>query len=77
MQRLSRPVKKATTTDPVHSKAIFVDGCFWHGHDCVRGARQPNANVEYWLAKIARNIERDTANEISLDAAGCNVLTVC
>jgi DNA mismatch endonuclease (patch repair protein) len=51
-------------------KAIFVNGCFWHGHHCVRGARQPKANAEYWRAKIARNVERDAANEIALKAAG-------
>lgn len=57
-------------------KAIFVNGCFWHGHDCVRGARQPKANAVYWRAKIARNIERDTANELALNAAGWSILTV-
>lgn len=37
--------------------AIFVDGCFWHGHDC-RNIR-PKDNEEYWRKKISRNIERD------------------
>jgi DNA mismatch endonuclease (patch repair protein) len=40
-------------------KAIFVHGCFWHGHDCKRGARQPKDNAAYWRAKIARNRARD------------------
>lgn len=35
--------------------AIFVHGCFWHGHDCARGSRVPKANRDYWLAKVARN----------------------
>lgn len=39
--------------------AIFVHGCFWHGHDCKRGAREPRTNRDYWLPKIARNRERD------------------
>ena len=39
--------------------AIFVDGCFWHGHDCARGARMPKTNAAYWQAKIARNRARD------------------
>ena len=30
--------------------AVFVHGCFWHGHDCARGARKPKANAEYWSA---------------------------
>lgn len=38
---------------------IFVHGCFWHGHQCKRGARTPKTNTDYWTAKIARNIERD------------------
>lgn len=43
-------------------KAIFVHGCFWHGHDCKRGARQPKDNAAYWRAKIARNVARDRAS---------------
>ena len=39
--------------------AIFVNGCFWHGHDCARGARKPKTNADYWTAKIARNQSRD------------------
>jgi len=38
---------------------IFVHGCFWHGHDCKRGARQPKENADYWRQKIARNVARD------------------
>ena len=37
--------------------AIFVDGCFWHGHDCRN--TQPSDNAEYWQKKKARNIEHD------------------
>ena len=33
--------------------AIFMHGCFWHGHDCKRGARPPKENAAYWRAKIA------------------------
>src|SRR6516225_655341 len=40
-------------------KVIFVHGCFWHGHDCARGARMPKANAVYWRTKIARNRSRD------------------
>ena len=43
-------------------KAIFVHGCFWHGHDCKRGARQPKDNAAYWRAKIGRNVARDQAS---------------
>jgi len=37
--------------------AIFVDGCFWHGHDCRN--TKPKENEEYWAKKIARNEKRD------------------
>lgn len=37
--------------------AVFVDGCFWHGHDC-RNTR-PSDNAEYWEKKRARNIRHD------------------
>jgi DNA mismatch endonuclease (patch repair protein) len=56
--------------------AIFVHGCFWHGHDCPRGARAPKANAAFWAAKIARNRERDAAAFAALAAAGWRVLTV-
>ncbi len=55
---------------PARRKAIFVHGCFWHGHDCKRGARQPKANAEYWSAKIARNRARDAAAIEALTALG-------
>jgi DNA mismatch endonuclease (patch repair protein) len=56
--------------------AIFAHGCFWHGHDCPRGARAPKANAEYWRAKIARNKARDAKAEAALTAMGWRVLTV-
>ena len=40
-------------------KAIFVNGCFWHGHDCPAGRRVPRTNRGFWVAKIARNRERE------------------
>ncbi len=57
-------------------KAIFVHGCFWHGHDCKRGARMPKTNAEYWLEKIARNRARDEKHRAAYDAMGWDVLTV-
>jgi len=56
--------------------AIFVHGCFWHGHDCPRGARVPKANRDYWLAKVGRNQARDVRNLADLAAAGWRVETV-
>lgn len=56
--------------------AIFVHGCFWHGHDCARGARPPKANAAYWANKIARNHARDAAALVALDASGWRALTI-
>ena len=55
---------------------VFVHGCFWHGHDCARGARAPKANADYWQAKISRNRTRDTQTEAALSAAGWRVIVV-
>jgi DNA mismatch endonuclease (patch repair protein) len=56
--------------------AVFVHGCFWHGHDCPRGARIPKANRDYWVEKIGRNRTRDAATHTALEAAGWRVETV-
>lgn len=56
--------------------ALFVHGCFWHGHDCPRGARQPRSNAGYWSGKIDRNRARDARVTAELEAAGWRVLTV-
>ncbi|WP_269715254.1 very short patch repair endonuclease [Caulobacter sp. NIBR2454] len=61
---------------PGRKLAIFVHGCFWHGHDCRRGAREPKANAEYWQAKIGRNRARDTASLNALQAMNWRVETV-
>lgn len=55
---------------PGRRVALFVHGCFWHGHDCPRGARVPQANRAYWTAKIGRNIARDTATLAALRRLG-------
>ena len=61
---------------PGRKLAIFVHGCFWHGHDCARGARVPKANRDYWLRKVARNRARDVAARAKLEAMGWRVLVV-
>ncbi len=55
---------------PRLKKIIFVHGCFWHGHDCARGARVPLRNRAYWLRKIAKNRTRDEASRRALSALG-------
>lgn len=55
---------------PRLGKVVFVNGCFWHGHDCARGVRAPKGNAEYWRAKIQRNCARDASNLAALKALG-------
>jgi len=57
-------------------RAMFVHGCFWHGHDCHGRVRLPLTNEDYWLPKIQRNATRDSEHIISLEARGWNVLVV-
>lgn len=61
---------------PGRRLAVFVHGCFWHGHDCPRGARTPKQNRDYWLAKVARNRARDAKTCAELEALGWRVETV-
>jgi DNA mismatch endonuclease (patch repair protein) len=61
---------------PRRRTVVFVHGCFWHGHDCKRGARQPKDNAAYWRAKIARNRARDAASMRALRAEGWRALVV-
>lgn len=58
---------------PGRRLALFIHGCFWHGHDCARGARVPKANRDYWLAKVGRNRIRDATARAALEAAGWRV----
>ena len=57
-------------------KVIFIHGCFWHGHDCKRGARVPKNNREYWETKITRNRERDRQHDEDLKREGWRVFVV-
>ncbi len=58
-----------------HRAAIFVHGCFWHGHDCPL-FRWPKSRPEFWRAKIGRNIERDREVQDAIGKAGWRVLTI-
>ena len=61
---------------PARRIALFVHGCFWHGHPCKRGDRMPATNVDYWREKIARNQRRDTANRLLLRELGWTPVVV-
>lgn len=60
---------------PKYKTVIFVQGCFWHMHDCGR-FHWPTSNQEYWKPKIERNVERDKKNMELLRSMGWDILTV-
>lgn len=55
--------------------AIFVNGCFWHMHDCDL-FRLPKSRSEFWFKKLSRNKERDLEIIRKLNSAGVRVLTI-
>ena len=59
-----------------YKTVIFVDGCFWHAHRGCKYYRLPKSNVDFWRAKIARNIARDYVNNVDLELAGWKVIRV-
>ena len=61
---------------PKYKTIIFINGCFWHGHENCKRANIPKSNSSYWLPKILRNKERDKLNMEKLRNAGWKVLTV-
>lgn len=61
---------------PKWRRAVFVHGCFWHGHHGCGLFRWPGSNPDYWRAKISGNVERDRLAEGLLLASGWRVVTV-
>ena len=61
---------------PGRRLAIFVHGCFWHGHDCARGSRVPKDNRDYWVGKVGNNRARDARSREALAALGWRVETI-
>ncbi|MEW6595310.1 MAG: DNA mismatch endonuclease Vsr [Thermodesulfobacteriota bacterium] len=62
-------------TFPSHHAVIFVHGCFWHGHGCIL-CKIPETHSDFWIAKIARNVERDRQAVRKLLKGGWRVLIV-
>ena len=60
---------------PKYHTVIFVNGCFWHKHDCPRFV-WPSSNLDYWKPKILRNVERDQINTEKLRSLGWRVITI-
>lgn len=60
---------------PKYKTAIFINGCFWHKHDCSRFV-WPSSNEDYWRPKILRNVERDMQVQALLKEQGWNVYII-
>jgi len=60
---------------PQYKVAIFVHGCFWHGHENCKISHIPKSNTEFWQQKIRANQKRDRSNEMKIIALGWQVLT--
>ena len=61
---------------PKYRTAIFVHGCFWHGHNGCKYYTVPKTNTEFWVAKVERNKERDQEVWRKLEAKGWYVIIV-
>ena len=61
---------------PKYRTAIFVNGCFWHGHSGCKYYTVPETNVEFWVEKVARNKERDAVNNQRLESLSWSVVTI-
>lgn len=60
---------------PRYNAVIFVNGCFWHGHDCHL-FKWPGSRVEFWRQKIGKNKSNDIAAAFALENLGWRVLTI-
>ena len=56
--------------------ALFIHGCFWHGHKNCKEAHFPKSNINFWSTKINNNIERDNENLIKLRKDKWTVLVI-
>ena len=61
---------------PKYRTVVFVNGCFWHGHNGCRYFVWPKSNPDFWRDKIETNIKRDYKNYLSLKKSGWNVITI-
>jgi DNA mismatch endonuclease (patch repair protein) len=61
---------------PKYGLAIFVNGCFWHSHECRFGRVKPSTRSEFWNKKRSETIQRDERKERLLASQGWRVLTI-
>ena len=61
---------------PKYKIVIFVNGCFWHGHDGCKYSRLPKSNDFFWEQKIRTNKARDIANDYVLQTEGWKIIHI-
>lgn len=61
---------------PKYNTIIFINGCFWHGHENCKAAKLPDTNTEFWRKKISDNEVRDRKNIERLRNEGWNVIII-
>ncbi len=61
---------------PKYKSMIFVNGCFWHGHEDCKYFVIPKTNTEFWVNKISKNIERDKQQAAELQEKGWNIIVI-
>lgn len=61
---------------PKYRTVIFVNGCFWHGHDGCKHYTVPATNTEFWVEKVRRNKERDAVDVQRLESLSWSVVTI-
>lgn len=61
---------------PKYKTAVFIHGCFWHGHEGCKYYRIPKSNKDYWIKKIEGNVARDQKRKQSLQDMGWKVIVV-
>ena len=71
-----RPPWTRAATIPKYKTVIFVNGCFWHGHEECRYFVRPKNNAEFWEEKITGNIQRDKHNHQLLANQGWRVIEI-
>ena len=61
---------------PKYKTAIFVHGCFWHGHEGCKYFVTPKTNTDFWLNKINGNITNDNKVLVALKKEGWKIIVV-
>lgn len=61
---------------PKYKTVIFINGCFWHGHENCKYFKLPKTRTEWWQAKIERNIINDKEKHTLLQQAGYKVIVI-